>query len=109
MVKGFVVGALCFINVYASVYEDNCMKCHESLPVELDKFYMKYVLKYSSRDQVQGALKDYLLAPNVETSLMSDAFIKRFGVKVKSTLSEEELDAAIFEFWERYRIDKKLK
>jgi hypothetical protein len=40
---------------------------------------------------------------------MPDAFISRFGIKKKSTLSDDELKKALNEYWDIYKVFGKLK
>jgi hypothetical protein len=36
-----------------NIYEKNCVKCHKKLPVSIDKFFYRYLLKYSSESNVK--------------------------------------------------------
>ena len=55
------------------------------------------------------AIINYLKVPLKETTIMSDSFISRFGVKKKSTLNEVELKKAVDIYWEKYKVFGKLK
>ncbi|AFL67444.1 hypothetical protein [Sulfurospirillum barnesii] len=92
-----------------SVYERNCIPCHEDLAVKIDKFFYRYLLKYSSEAEVKKTMIAYLKAPKAETSILQDGLIQRFGVKKKSTLKEEELTQAIDEYWKRYNVFERLQ
>ncbi len=54
MVKKFIL--IFFISLSLSlfakdeknIYETNCVKCHDKLPVTIDKYFYRYLLKYSS-------------------------------------------------------------
>ncbi|MCW8894640.1 hypothetical protein [Sulfurimonas sp.] len=110
MVKKIVLTlSLMFCFAEADVYESNCVKCHEKLPVSIDKYFYKYLLIYSSETDMKNAIISYLNYPAKETSVMSDAFISRFGLKEKSKLSQEELKEAVDVYWEKYKIFGKLK
>lgn len=93
----------------ASVYEDNCIKCHDKLPVSIDKYFYKYLLIYSSESDMKHAIINYLKVPIKETTVMSDSFISRFGIKKKATLNERELQEAVDAYWDRYKVFGKLK
>ncbi len=102
MVKKIVLSltiVFCFAD--ADVYESNCVKCHEQLPVSIEKYFYKYLLIYSSETDMKNAIISYLKYPAKETSVMSDAFISRFGIKKKSRLSEEELQEAVDVYWQK--------
>lgn len=93
----------------SSSYENACLKCHDKMIVSIDKFFYRYLLKYSSEKNVKNSLYRYLKNPNVDETIMPDAFIKRFGVKEKTKLSDEELKKAINTYWDKYKVFNKLK
>lgn len=103
----FVLFTLCFLK--ANVYEQNCVTCHKQIPVSIDKFFYRYLLKYSSQRDVKLALFDYLKEPSKETTVMPEAFILRFNIKKASTLTDKELKEAIDIYWEKYKVFGKLK
>lgn len=89
----------------ASSFETNCASCHESFPVEIDKFLYRYILKYSSEVNVKIALMEYLKNPTKEGSIMPEPFILRFGIKKHSALSDIELKSSIDDYWLMYKIN----
>lgn len=95
--------------VNADIYKNNCIKCHKKLPVSIDKYFYRYLLKFSSERSVKKAMTDYLKNPNKDTTIMPEAFIKRFGIKKKTTLSDEQLEKALNSYWEKYKVFGKLK
>ena len=110
MVKKIVlIFVILFSSLNAGVYEDNCVRCHNRLPVSIDKYFYKYLLIYSSQRDMKHAIINYLKVPVKETTVMSDSFISRFGVKQKSKLSEAELKEAVDVYWEKYKVFGKLK
>jgi len=109
MVKNILIIVL-FVNLtYANVYETNCLKCHNKLPVSIDKYFYRYLLKYSSEREVKKAMSSYLKNPTNDTTIMPQAFIKRFGIKKKTKLSDEQLKKALDIYWEKYKVFGKLK
>lgn len=110
MVKSIVLVFLLLASIIqADVYEENCVQCHKDLPVSIDKYFYKYLLIYSSENDMKHAIINYLQIPLQETTVMSDSFIRRFGVKKKSTLNEKDLRKAVDVYWERYKVFGKLK
>ncbi len=110
MVKRFfLILTLLLGFAHADVYETNCVACHKELPVSIDKYFYRYLLKYSSEGAVKEAMKRYLKAPSKENSIMPEAFISRFGVKAPTTLSDTELKRALELYWEKYKVFGKLK
>jgi hypothetical protein len=92
-----------------TVYDSNCVKCHKKLPVSIDKYFYRYLLKYSSETNVKEAMFSFLKKPSKEMTIMPEAFIKRFGIKKKSRLSDEKLNKALDIYWEKYKVFGKLK
>ncbi|WP_067172875.1 hypothetical protein [Sulfurospirillum sp. UCH001] len=98
-----------FIYAKTGVYEKNCIPCHEDMAVKIDKFFYRYLLKYSSEVEVKNAMKSYLKNPKAENSILVDGLINRFGVKKKTTLNDEQLQEALDTYWEQYQVFDKLK
>lgn len=92
-----------------NIYQSNCVQCHKKLPVTIDKYFYRYLLKYSSESNVKDAMFTYLVNPNENTTIMPEAFIKRFGIKDKSKLSKEELNKALDVYWQEYKVFGKLR
>ena len=92
-----------------TVYDNNCIKCHKKLPVSIDKYFYRYLLKYSSEANVKKSMFAYLKEPNKDMTIMPEAFIKRFGVKRKTKLSDKKLNEALDIYWEEYKVFGKLK
>ena len=91
------------------IYDLNCIGCHKKLPVSIDKYFYRYLLKYSSEKDVKLAMFEYLKNPSKEKTIMAESFITRFGIKKKSNLSDDKLNEAIDSYWEKYKIFGKLK
>lgn len=109
MVRKIVCASLVLISLHADVYEKNCVACHASLPVSIDKYFYKYLLIYSGEQDMKYAIMNYLKVPIEETTVMSESFISRFGVKKPSTLTDAELQEAVDRYWEIYKVFGKLK
>jgi hypothetical protein len=91
------------------IYKENCLICHKQLSFNLKSIYFSYLLKYSSEDAVKLALIDYLKEPNRDTSVMPKDYIRSFGLKKATLLSDEELKKAIDYYWDIYKVFGKLK
>ncbi|MFV0480820.1 MAG: hypothetical protein ACK5LP_02425 [Campylobacteraceae bacterium] len=79
----------------ATIYEKNCVSCHKELDVGIDKFFYRYLMVFSSELAVKMAIKDYLMHPMAEKSLIYEGLLEKYGVKEPSDLSERELEEAI--------------
>ena len=109
MVRVFIVLILTVVGLSASVYQKNCVPCHRKLPIKIDKFFYRYLLKYSSAIETKYAMKLYLQNPKKENSILNPALLNRFGVKKKAELSEKDLEKAIDEYWDIYKVFGKLR
>lgn len=92
-----------------NIYESNCVSCHKKLAVSIDKFFYRYLLKYSSQTQVKTKIFNYLKTPSKEETVMVESFIKKYGIKNPSTLDDDLLKKAIDIYWDKYKIFGKLK
>ena len=95
--------------LHGGVYQTNCVACHKTLPVSIDKYFYRYLLKYSSEKDVKAAMYHYLQNPSKKKSVMAEAFISRFGVKQKSKLTNKELQKALNVYWNRYKVFGRLR
>ena len=106
--KLFLICALITVVFAEDAFERNCVSCHKELPATLQEMFKRYLLVYSSENNVKAGIKHYLTYPSKEISAMSDLFIDSYGVKEKTTLSDKELDDAIDIYWEKYKVFDKL-
>lgn len=109
VIRIFLIIILLISCLFSSVYENNCISCHKDIPVSIDKYFYRYLLKYSSEKSVKKAMFEYLKSPNKEKTIMPEAFVSRFGIKKRTTLSDLELQKALDEYWEIYKVFGKLK
>ena len=105
----FILSCSLYAKGEKDTYEKNCVKCHDRLSVSIDKYFYRYLLKYSSEKDVKEAMFDYLKNPTIEKTIMSESLVKRFGIKRKTKLSDEKLEEALDSYWDRYKIFGKLK
>ena len=108
MVKIFLL-CIIILSLKANTYKTNCVKCHNNIPVSIDKYFYRYLLKYSSEKSVKKAMFEYLTKPSIKKTIMPKAFIKRFSIKNHSLLNEKQLKKNIDIYWETYKVFYKLK
>lgn len=102
MCTRFVVACCLALQVQAGVFQSHCVACHEGLDVGIDKFFYRYVLVFSSELSVKAAIKDYLMYPMKEKSVLQEGLLEKYGIKEPSPLPEKELEEAIDAYWEAY-------
>ena len=90
-------------------FERHCVACHQKLPATLQEMFKRYLLIYSSENNVKAGIKHYLRYPSKDISAMSTLFIDSYGIKEKTKLSSKELDEAIDIYWEKYKVFGKLR
>src|SRR5574344_1096211 len=105
---------LCLTSIFAfsnpkNIYERNCVTCHNRIPVTIDKYFYRYLLEYSSEEDVKESMFNFIKNPTKDKSLMSESLIKRFGLKKKTILKDEEIKEEIDIYWEEYNLCDKLK
>ena len=110
MVKPIVLTVLLISGLFSQdAYERYCVECHKELPTSLQRMFMRYLLVYSGEENVKAGLKHYLKYPLKEISVMSDLFIDNYGIKKKTKLSDKQIDEALKNYWERFKVIDKLK
>ncbi|MEA1956050.1 MAG: hypothetical protein U9N02_06110 [Campylobacterota bacterium] len=107
--KLFLILSIFIVCLNGDMYEKNCVSCHKKLPVSIDKYFYRYLLKYSSKKDTKEAMMKYLTNPTKESTVMPKSFISRFGIKKKSKLNEEELKETIEIYWDKYDVSKRLR
>jgi len=110
MVKKILIMIHLVSSIYAeNAFERNCVSCHQKLPASLQEMFKRYLLIYSSESNVKAGIKHYLKYPSKDISRMSDLFIETYGIKKKTSLSDNELDDIVDSYWDKYKVFGKLK
>jgi len=91
------------------IYEQHCVSCHKELPTSLQRMFMNYLLVYGGEKNLKAGLKHYLKYPSKHISVMSDLFIESYGIKEKTTLTDEVLDKVLDIYWDKFKVFDKLK
>ena len=104
----FIMIFILNLNSY-DIFDKECVYCHKMLSVSLKDSFFKYLLRYSSEENVKLVMYYYLKNPTVNLSVMPKEYIKIFGIKQKSDLNETDLKKAIDIYWDRYKVFGKLK
>ena len=92
----------------ANSLQNNCLKCHNQNNLPDSLIYKRYLQIYSSKTRIKKAMLNYLKNPNQNSSIMPKEFFKKFLIKPKSTLSDENLTKNIDEYIKKYDIQKRL-
>ena len=110
MVKKIILVLVLSVGLFGeNAYERSCIPCHKRLPVSLKEMFKNYLLVYSGEETVKAALRHYMRYPIKDISVMSDLFIKTYGIKDRLYITDEELNEAIDIYWKKYKVFGKLK
>ncbi len=90
-------------------FNSSCVKCHQEKKVSLRKTFMNALLVYGGKDNFKAGLFFYCKNPNPESSVMDEDFIKKFLPLQPVQIDDEMLLKLIDEYWEKYKIQGKLK
>ncbi|ADV46730.1 hypothetical protein [Nitratifractor salsuginis] len=93
----------------AGSFDRNCVPCHRKEGVSLRKTFMNALLIYSGEHNMKAGLKYFLRHPSKETSVMGEEYFKNHRLMPPSTLSDRELEEALDEYWERYKVIGRLR
>ncbi len=104
-IKILIVSLVLLINLNANEFETNCLSCHKNTK-QLQMFMSKYTLKYSSERQIKTAMLNYLKNPKIDNSVMPNGFIMRWGLKEKTTLSDEKIIEALDVYYKKFNLKK---
>ncbi len=88
--------------------QNNCLQCHtqEQIPSEL--IYRRYLMTYSTQEEMQNAIFNYLKDPKKENSIMPPPFFFKFPMKETLDLNDESLEKNIGAFLDTFDVKKKL-
>ena len=78
-----------------SLVQKNCLACHIKQKIPSELIYRRYLLKYSTNDQIEKRLFDYLKEPKKENSIMPKQFFLKFPEKISLDLNESTLEKSI--------------
>ena len=89
-------------------FQEKCIQCHKAEGIPTQALYKRYLVKYSSQTKIKTAMLSYLKNPSIETSIMPEPFIKKFGLQKRISISEEELKKYVDELVESFDVRDRL-
>ena len=86
----------------------NCLECHiqEQIPTPL--IYRRYLMKYSTKEEMQKAIFRYMKNPLKENSIMPPPFFYKFPMKGAIEMDDETLHRHISTFLDYMDVKKRL-
>ncbi len=107
MVKIFLISIVFISTLYSNEFGTNCLSCHKQ-EFKFKMFMKKYTIKYSSEKRIKKAIFDYLKNPTYKSSVLPFGYLRRFGIKEKSSLSDKDLIDMIDIYYDKYNIKSKI-
>jgi len=102
---------LILININIFAFDDlqqSCIHCHQVQKIPSDMIYRKYLLKYSTKQNISKAMYNYIKSPSPQTSIMPKPFFSKFPVKPLLNIEDSELKKLIELYIDRYDVKRKL-
>jgi len=86
----------------------NCLECHQTQQIPNRLISRRYLMKYSTKERIEEAMRVYLKNPKKSQSIMPPQFFLKFPMKGVLFFNEEVLRKNIQAFIEHYDIQKEL-
>ncbi len=88
--------------------QSKCLDCHiqEQIPSEL--IYRRYLMTYSTQEEIQNAIFNYLKDPQKENSIMPSPFFFKFPMREVLNLDDADLKENIRAFLDHFDVKKRL-
>lgn len=106
MVKIFIIILIC-INLFSGNFNDSCVICHSKNAPELENLYFKYIQTYGSKTKTKEAMKNFLINPSFEKSVLPIGAFERFNIHPKQ--DTHDIDTIIDVYFETYSIKNRIK
>ncbi len=108
--RNFFIYLLLSVSLFAQEnFAANCLNCHQKLEIGFEKFYMQYLIKFSTKERIREAMFYYLRDPKAQQSVMEDYLIEKLGIMPKIGISDRELGRMIDIYIQRYDLKGKLR
>ena len=72
-----------------------CLNCHIKQQIPSELIYRRYLMKYSTNNNIKKRVLSYLKNPKRETSIMPKQFFLKFTIKKKLDINDTLLNSGI--------------
>ena len=72
-----------------------CLNCHIKQQIPSELIYRRYLMKYSTNNNIKKRVLSYLKNPKKETSIMPKQFFLKFTIKEKLDINDTLLNSGI--------------
>jgi len=88
--------------------EKDCLNCHKVQQIPSELIYRRYLMQYSTNQNIENAMFYYLQHPNKEDSIMPPQFFLKFPMKKSLNLDQQRVRKNIQAYIKTFDIKKKL-
>ncbi|NEW61278.1 hypothetical protein GSY74_08275 [Sulfurovum sp. bin170] len=88
--------------------QKNCIDCHIQQQIPSELIYRRYLMRYSTHNEVRKRLLTYLKSPSKETSIMPSQFFLKFPQKEAMEMNESALVENIDAYLDYFDVRGKL-
>ena len=88
--------------------QKECLQCHIEQQIPSELIYRRYLMTYSTTEDMQKAIFTYMKNPNSEHSIMPPQFFLKFPTKEATTLNDNRLRQYIQMYLSIFDLKKKL-
>ncbi|MCK5854785.1 MAG: hypothetical protein KAG56_06150 [Sulfurovaceae bacterium] len=110
MVRFLIIVAMS-LNIMAQsptpMLQKNCIVCHVKQKIPSELIYRRYLMRYSTHNQIRKTLLAYLKSPKKEHSIMPKQFFLKFPPKEPMEINESFLIESIDAYLDYFDIKRK--
>ncbi len=106
---------LLYVDLYAGEsydekkqFQKKCLECHKKEQIPNELIYRRYLMTYSTQEEMKNVIFNYLKDPKKENSIMPPPFFFKFPMKEALKLDDETLERNIRAFLDTFDVKKKL-
>jgi cytochrome c551/c552 len=92
----------------STILQKNCLACHTEQKIPSELIYRRYLMKYSTHENIKDKLMNYLKNPKTETSIMPKQFFLKFPMKEALDLNETVLEESIEVYLDYFDVRSRL-
>jgi len=94
--------------IQAQTLQEACLSCHQVQNIPSEMIYRRYLLKYSSKEEIRTHIFSYLKQPEEERSIMPMQFFKKFPKKTPTHLDDKRLKKFIDLYIEHFDVSSRI-
>lgn len=115
MGKMILVCCILYVSIYAvetvtpnEQLQSQCLDCHVQEQIPTGLIYRRYLMTYSTQEEMANAMYKYMKNPQKENSIMPPPFFFKFPMKEVLDMDDASLKENIRAFLEHLDVKKRL-